>query len=101
MVINTLRSKIAEYYKSKDALRLSVLRYYLSKVKNREIELRPENKELDDEAAFKVLRKQVKDRKKTIELFKQGKREDLVNKETKELEILREFAALFPFELDI
>mgnify|MGYP003351323888 CR=1 FL=1 len=37
MILDQLKSKVVEYYKAKDALRLGVLRYYLSKVKDKEM----------------------------------------------------------------
>ena len=38
MILDQLRSKLVEYHKSKDTLRLGVLKYFLSKVKEKEIE---------------------------------------------------------------
>lgn len=101
MILDQLRKKVAEYYKTGDSLRLSVLRYYLSKIKEKEIELRPTGEEITDEIAFKVLRKQVKERNQSIELYEKGGRKDLVDKETAELGVLKEFVSLFPFELDL
>ena len=60
MILDNLRSLIVEYTKAKDMEKLGVLRYYLSAVKNKEIELRPQGVELNDEHAFKVLKKQLK-----------------------------------------
>jgi len=101
MIVEQLRSKLIEYHKAKDTLRLGVLKYYLSKVKEKEIELRPSGQVVDDEISFKVLRKQIKERNQSIELYEQGKRPDLVEKETNELGVLKEFAKLFPFEFDL
>jgi uncharacterized protein len=99
MVIDTLKSKVVEYYKAKDMERLGVLRFYLSVVQNKEIELKPEGKKVDDEVAFAVLKKQIKQRNQSIELYEKGGRKDLVEKEQSELVVLKEFAKLFPFEL--
>jgi uncharacterized protein len=101
MILDQLRSKLVEYSKAKDTLRLGVLRYFLSKIKEREIELRPSGEVINDDIAFKILRKQVKERNQSIELYEKGNRPDLVQKEAAELEILKEFAKLFPFELDL
>ena len=101
MIIDDLRSKLIEYSKAKDVLRLGVLRYYLSKVKDKEIELRPSGEVINDDIAFKLLRKQIKEHNQSIELYEQGKRQDLVDKETAQLGVLKEFAKLFPFELDL
>lgn len=101
MILDQLRSKVVEYYKAKDTFKLGVLRYFLSKIQEKEIELRPSGGVMDDETAFKVLRKQIKERNQSIELYEKGNRKDLVDKETAELQVLKEFATMFPFELDL
>lgn len=100
MIIDNLKNKVAEYYKSKDTLRLNVLRYFLSKVKDKEIELRPLGTALNDEEVFKILKKQIKERNQSIELYEKGNRADLVQKELQELQVLNEFAQMFPFDLN-
>lgn len=86
--------------KNKDALRVDVLRFYLNQVKNREIEFKSQHKEITDEDAFKVLRKEIKNRKENIELYEKLGRTELLEREKAELEIYMEFAKLFPFELE-
>lgn len=100
MIVDDLRSKLFDYQKAKDELRVGVLRFFLSQVKNREIEYRTQKKEMTDEDSFKVLRKEIKNRKENIELYERIGRTDLLEKETSELEIYLEFAKLYPFELD-
>jgi uncharacterized protein YqeY len=100
MILDELKAKLPEYQKDRDEVRLGVLRYLLSKISYKEIELRPQNQELTDEVVFKVLRKQIKDRKEAIELYTKGNRPDLVAKEQTELDVLLEFAKMFPFELE-
>lgn len=101
MILDQLKTRLIDYSKAGDATRLGVLRYFLSVVKNKEIELRPLKQELTDEVVFKVLRKQIKDRKESIELYQKGNRDDLVAKETTELGVLEEFAKLLPFDLNL
>jgi len=96
MVLDDLRSKLVEYSKAGDVLRLGVLRYFLSQVQNKEIELRPQKIELTEKHVYKVLKKQIKQRKESIELYEKGGRKDLVDKESAELKVLEEFAQLFP-----
>jgi uncharacterized protein len=100
MILDELTAKLPEFQKAKDKLRLGTLRFFLAQIKNKEIELRPQKQELTDEIVFKVLRKQIKDRKESIELYAKGNRQDLVEKETAELGVLMEFAKMFPFELE-
>ena len=91
MIINTLKTKLYEAQKAQDALKVGVLRYLLSQITNKEIELRPQGKELDDETVLKVFDKQIKQREETIEEFKKAGRQDLVDKETQELGVLKEY----------
>lgn len=91
MTLQSLASKLIEAMKAKDVLRVSVIRLLISGVKNREIELRPLNKALDEDEIRGVIQKQIAQRKDSIENFKTGNRKDLVDKESVELEILEEF----------
>lgn len=101
MIIDQLKPKIIEYKKAGDELRLGVLRYLLSLVQNKEIELRPSGEVLNDEMVFKIIRKEIKNRLEAIEMYKKGNRQDLVSKEESELDIWVEFAKLFPFEIGL
>lgn len=74
--------------KSKDSLKLSVIRMIRSSVKNREIEL---HHELDDREITEILSTLGKQRRESIRLFKEADRQDLVVKEEKELGVLLEF----------
>jgi uncharacterized protein len=100
VIVDDLRSKLLEYQKSGDALRLGVLRFFLSQVKNKEIELHGQKKEMTDEDVFKVLRKEVKNRKEGIETGEKAGRTDISEKEKTELSVYLEFAKLFPFDLE-
>jgi len=74
--------------KSSDKLRLSVIRMIRSTIKNKEIELR---KPLDDEEAQRVIQGMVRKGEESLEQFKSGGRMDLVEKESKEIEILKSY----------
>jgi uncharacterized protein YqeY len=100
MILDELRKNLVQYQKSGDSERLRVLRFFLSQVQNREIELRPQNQPLTDEIVFKVLRKQVKDRKELIEIYRKANKQNKVEEEIREMDILKEFAKYFPFELE-
>jgi uncharacterized protein YqeY len=70
---------------SKDELRLSVLRMIKSALKYKEIEkVRP----LEDAEALQVLQTLVKQRRESVEQFAKGGRQELADKETKEIAIL-------------
>ncbi|MFC2075131.1 GatB/YqeY domain-containing protein [Bdellovibrionota bacterium] len=83
-----------EAQKAKDALRVSTFRMLRAEIKNKEIELK--EKSLDDENVLKVISTAIKKRKDSIELYKKGDRQELAEKEEKEMEIL---AAFLPEQL--
>jgi len=100
LILDELKKKLVEYQKAGDSEKVRILRYFLSQVQNKEIELRPSKAELTDEIVFKVLKKLVKDRKELIDIYQKSGKVENLEKETKELEVLKEFAKLFPFDLD-
>jgi hypothetical protein len=83
-----LESDLVASLKSKEKERLSVIRMILSDVKNAEIK---EKGSLSEEALLSLLSRSAKQRKDSIQQFQKGGREDLVAKETKELELLLEY----------
>ena len=73
---------------SKEELRLSVLRMIKSALKYKEVEkVRP----LEDAEALQVLQTLVKQRRESVEQFAKGGRQDLADKETKEIAILEAY----------
>jgi uncharacterized protein YqeY len=85
-----------EAMKNKDALKSSVLSFLRAEMIN--VAFAKKKKTLDDNDCILVIRKQIKARQDSIEQFKQGDRQDLADKETKELEILKSY---LPKELNI
>lgn len=73
--------------KDKDTLKVSTLSFLRSELKNAAIDKRKQA--LDDTEVIAVIKKQIKQRQDSIDKFKQGSRQDLADKETKELEILK------------
>jgi hypothetical protein len=74
--------------KGKDTIRVSVLRMLLTSLSYKEIERK---RPTTEEEFYAVVRTMMKQHSESIESFKKGNRPDLVEKEEKELEILREF----------
>jgi hypothetical protein len=83
-----LTDAMKQAMKAKDTLRLSTVRMVLAAIKNREIEQRGD---LDDEAVIGVLSSLVKQRKESVQLYQEGNRPELAEKEQAELAVLREF----------
>jgi hypothetical protein len=103
MADNTLKARITEDMKaamrSKDAARLGVIRLILSEIKQREVD---ERITLDDGQVLAVLNKMIKQRRDSIEQFKTAARQDLVDKESQELEVIQAYlpAALSDAEVN-
>ena len=77
--------------RARDQLRLDTLRSVLSAFSYRKIEA---GRELTEDEQVEVLRKRVKQRTDSIEEFRKGGRADLVDKETRERELLSGFMPL-------
>ena len=88
-----LESQIAndlkEALKKGDKVTLSVLRMAISSFKNKKIEVG--EKELTDEVVMTLLQKMARKHKESIRQFSDGGREDLVEKEKKELEVVERY----------
>lgn len=85
--------------KSGDRETLETIRMLRSQLQNASIK---KGKDLSDEDVVDVLSKEAKKRKESVEMYKKGEREDLVEKETHELEIISSYLpeALSPEELE-
>ena len=85
----TLKDRITDDMKTamraKDAARLLTIRGLLAAMKQREVD---ERIELDDTAVIAIVDKLVKQRKDSIAQFTAGGRQDLVDKEASELQVL-------------
>ena len=88
MLKERLDSLIAEAMKNKNNERVNVLRLIKSEIVKKE----KEGKEFTEQVEANVLLKMMAQREDSISQFKQANRMDLVENETKELEIIKEFA---------
>ena len=92
-----LRDKIETDYKSslksKDKSKISTYRLILSSIKDLDISNRsgPNKKETDDDDIKKLLKKMVKQRTESIDIYKKNNRADLLEIEQNEYDILTEF----------
>ena len=83
-----IHKDIAVAMKSGDKERLSTVRMLMSAIKYKEVDA---HRELTDEETIAVISSLVKQRQDSIEQFTKGNRLDLVEKESKELEVLRTY----------
>ncbi len=76
-----------EALKNKDTAKSSALSFLRSQMMNAALEKKKDK--LDDNDAIVVIKKQIKQHQDSIEQFKAGGRQDLIDKETRELEMLK------------
>jgi hypothetical protein len=84
----TLEDAMKAAMKGRDGLTLSALRLLLSALHNEEIKFR---RDLTQEEILKVISSLCRQREESIDFFRKGARTDLVEREEKELEVLRRF----------
>jgi uncharacterized protein YqeY len=85
--------------RAKEACAVSTLRLILAALKDRDIAARGKGKSegVSDADIIDLLQKMVRQRRESIELFKKGDRQDLADKEAREIEVIQRF---LPKQLD-
>jgi hypothetical protein len=86
----SLKDRVTEDMKAamraKDSERLGTIRMITAAIKQREVD---ERITLDDTQVLSVIEKMIKTRKESVVQFKSGGRDDLVARETREIELLQ------------
>ena len=96
MIRETLLARLPEALKQHDEFTAMVIRGALSALQNKEIELRGEGKDMNEQDVVDVLRKEIKKRKDAAALFQSGNRPELADKELREAAFID---ALLPAQL--
>lgn len=91
MLKQQLKDELKEAMLAKDETKKSVLRMLISGIGYYEIQKGGAGYEATDEDVMTVIKKEAKQHKDSIEQFKNAGRDDLVEKETKELQILETY----------
>jgi len=91
MTKQELKEKLKQSILARDAEKTSTLRMVISALGYYEIEKGGAGYEASEEDIQAVLQKQAKQRRDSIEQFKAGGRDELVEKETKELELIESY----------
>ena len=86
--------QLSSAMKKRDSETLKTLRLLQAGIKNKEIELRPQ--ELKESDVFSVLKKQIKQTKESLEFFEKAGREDEIQKSRKEISLLSAFLPKAP-----
>ena len=89
----TIELEYKNALKSKDKIKISTYRLILSSIKDLDISNRsgPNKKKTDDEDIKKLLKKMVKQRTESIDIYKRNNRSDLLEVEQNEYDILTSF----------
>jgi uncharacterized protein YqeY len=90
---NKINLDYNEALKAKDRSKISTYRLILSGIKDLEISNRsdPDKKETKDDDIKKLLKKMIKQRSESIEIYKKNNREDLLKVEESEVEVLSSY----------
>ena len=89
----TIEAEYKNALKSKDKIKISTYRLILSSIKDLDISNRsgPNKKDTDDEDIKKLLKKMMKQRTESIDIYKKNNRSDLLEIEQNEFNILSGF----------
>ena len=89
----TIETEYKNALKSQDKIKISTYRLILSSIKDLDISNRsgPNKKETDDEDIKKLLKKMMKQRTESIDIYKKNNRSDLLEIEQNEFNILSSF----------
>ena len=82
-----LRTELHQAMKNKASLRTGTIRMMIAELTNKEKEGKP----VEEQDVFKVFFGMLRKREEAIEEFEKAKRDDLVEKEKAEMEIIKEF----------
>lgn len=86
-----INEDIKNAMKAKDQPLVDVLRQLKNALTNAALSTGNASNELSDEAVINVIRKQIKQREDSIEQFSKGGRDELVQKETNEITMLKKY----------
>ncbi|MGB2630150.1 MAG: GatB/YqeY domain-containing protein [Candidatus Omnitrophota bacterium] len=89
MLEKDISLSLQQALKAGEKIKISTLRLLVNDIKNRKIAER--TAELEDPAVIGIIHKMVKQRRESIEQFKQGGRDDLVEIEENELAVLESY----------
>jgi uncharacterized protein YqeY len=92
MIRDEIKNALVSAMKGGDKESTSTIRLIQSAIKNRDIELRTASTTPDDDALVtEVMQKMIKQRRESVELYRQGNREELAAKEEAEIAVIERF----------
>ena len=87
-LISNIKTDLKQAMLDKNELVRDTIRMFLAEVQRFEID---NKEEVDDAKALQIINKMIKQRSDSISQFKQGRREDLAEKEQQEVDILSKY----------
>lgn len=91
MIIDKIKQDYINALKNKEEVKVNTLRLLVSEIKNKEIELRTSQQDMNDEVVLSVLQKEVKKRKESSLIFSQSNRQDLADAENAEIAVIEQY----------
>ncbi len=90
-LINKIDEKYKTSIKEKDSNSINTLRLVRSAIKDKQISIRGKQENLSDADVLSLLQNMVKQRKDSIEAFEKANRQDLIDKEKAEINVIETF----------
>lgn len=84
----TISDDMKTFMRAKDSVRLGAIRLLQAAIKQKEVDDRIE---LNDDQIFSVIQKMLKQRKDSIEAYQKASRQDLIDQEQLEIEVLSKY----------
>ncbi|MGA0449296.1 MAG: GatB/YqeY domain-containing protein [Methylophilaceae bacterium] len=84
----TISDDMKTFMRAKDSARLGAIRLLQAAIKQKEVDDRIE---LNDDQIFSVIQKMLKQRKDSIEAYQKASRQDLIDQEQLEIEVLSKY----------
>jgi len=97
-LFDKIQSDMYSAMKARDEIKSKTLRVVIAKLKDKRIAKRDD---LSEPEELKVLQSLAKQRKESIKMFKDGGRDDLVELESKELQIIEEYLPKMMTDVEI
>jgi len=92
MIRDDIKTALVSAMKGGDKDTTQTIRMISSAIKNRDIELRTASSQPDDDLLVtEVLQKMIKQRRESVEMYRQGNREELAAKEEAEIAVIERF----------
>ena len=91
MITDIISNAYKQAMLNKNEDRKRVINTLRAEIKNKEIELRSSQKEFTDADVLSLIQKLIKQNKDAIQMFADGGRQDLVERNEREISILEEF----------